>query len=174
MSVEPLDKAFRKIYESYDRNPLGWRVLITKDEEGFPTIVFLTPKGMWELKLDSLYKEAPFGFGIKLNEAPSGEIASKCPSYGFRLVEENQLDKLMESCNEEELSNIINKILSQRPMSLRDINGGLREKRGILHGPLIYTSKFPRLSEKQVKLDIKLRAELRKLIQRKGIASLYV
>jgi len=170
LSVESLESILRKVHAAYNRNPLGWKVFISSDEKGFPTILFYSPEEVWEIKLDSLYKPNPICVGLSLKNEDS-ELVEKLesPHYGFRPVEDDAAKKIVEALSKNEVPlQILNRILKREPKPLEELGKGM-----VLHGPVIHSQKLPLVSEKQVDLDLKLRQELQKLLTNRGIYSLY-
>jgi hypothetical protein len=161
----------KKVFAKYNKNPLGWKVLISNDEKGFPTILFFSRDEVWELKFDSLYKPNPICVGRNFTN-PGEKLDQKfqSPNYGFRPLEDDKAKMILKSLlKERTASNIVNEILQKEPKSLEDIE----ERKMVLHGPIIHSPKLPLISEQQVDLDIKLRSELQKLLWNRGIGSMY-
>ncbi|MEM2154502.1 MAG: hypothetical protein QXG36_07220 [Nitrososphaeria archaeon] len=171
MSIEGLENILRKIHAAYNKNPLGWKVFVSTDEKGFPTILFYSPEETWEIKLDSLYKPNPLCVGLNFKNENSEFVEKiESPHYGFRPVEDDIAKRILESFSKNEVPvNVINSILKNKPKPLDEIE----KNRMVLHGPVIHSHKLPLVSEKQVDLDLKLRQELQKLLMNRGIYSLY-
>ena len=170
LSTEPFESFLRKVYARYNRNPVGWRVLVGSDEKGFPTILFFSPEELWELKLDSLYKPDPICVGSKVADSfLRVERRLESPSYGFRPVDDERAKLIIESLSKQEApSDIIKKVLSEAPKPFTEL-----EKKMVLHGPIIHSPRLPLLSEQQVDLDIKLRRELQRILSNRGIGAMY-
>jgi len=171
LNVESFENILKKVHASYNKNPLGWKVFISNDEKGFPTIIFFSPDEIWEIKLDSLYKPNPICVGLNLKNENS-DLVDKLdsPHYGFRPVEDNIAKSIIEALSKNEVPvQILNSILKRTPKPLEELG----KDKMILHGPVIRSQKLPLVSEKQIDLDLKLRQELQKLLMNRGIYSLY-
>ncbi|MGQ9781506.1 MAG: hypothetical protein ACUVQ8_04550 [Nitrososphaeria archaeon] len=171
MSAEPFENFLKKVYARYNRNPVGWKVLLGSDDKGFPTILFLSPEELWELKLDSLYKPNPICVGSKVTDSiVKVEREPKSPSYGFRPVDDERAKLIIESLSKKEMpSDIVRKILLEEPKPLSEIE----KRKMVLHGPIIHSPRLPLLSEQQVDLDVKLRRELQRILSNRGIGAMY-
>lgn len=171
MSIEGFENILKKVHAAYNKNPLGWRVFLSKDEKGFPTILFYSPDEVWEIKFDSLYKPHPLSVGLNFKNEKSDFVEKlESPHYGFRPVEDKIAKHIFESLSKNEVPvQIINNILKGEPKPLEEVE----KNKMILHGPVIHSNILPLVSEKQVDLDLKLRQELQKLLMNKGIYSFY-
>jgi len=171
LSIESFESFMKKVYAKYNKNPLGWKVLISNDEKGFPTVMFFSREEVWELKLDSLYKPNPICVGTNFtNPGEKSTQKFQSPNYGFRPVENDKAKIILESLLKEKTpTNVVKEILEKEPKSLEDIE----ERKMVLHGPIIHSPKLPLISEQQVDLDIKLRSELQKILWNRGIGSMY-
>ncbi|MEM3404575.1 MAG: hypothetical protein QXJ17_08575 [Nitrososphaeria archaeon] len=171
MSSEQIEDIIRKVYERYNKNPQGWRVVIGNDDKGYPTILFYSPEEVWELKLDSFYKPNPIVVASSQPTSKETEDSTlESPGYGFRPVDDRKARAIIESLKKKSLpSELVKNVLKKEPISLEEI----RDERMVLHGPIIHAPKLPIISEQQVDLDIKLRTELQKLLMNRGIGSMY-
>jgi len=171
LSSEQIEDILRKVYVRYNKNPLGWKVVIGNDDKGYPTILFYSPDEVWELKLDSIYKPNPIVVASS-QPAPreTGGSELESPGYGFRPVDDRKARAIIESLKKKSLpGEIVKNLLKKEPMPLEEI----RDEKMILHGPIIHAPKLPLVSDQQVDLDVKLRIELQKLLMNRGIGTMY-
>jgi hypothetical protein len=152
-----------ELTKKYDRDPKGWRMAIGQDERGYFDIFLSNPTGVWQVKVDSIYKPLPIGLGTKIGgKMEAKRIASeKAPSFGFRPVSQELIENIMHY-REKDMSPIMDEILKLEPRRLADIKSPV-----FASGPINYGRKF-QLSSKQTKLDFELRKNLRRLLYKEG------
>ncbi|MGD0329052.1 MAG: hypothetical protein ABSB40_01240 [Nitrososphaeria archaeon] len=167
--MSSMESFLEAIYNKYNKNPQGWNVIVSKDEKGYPTVLFFSEDEVWELKMDSMYKPNPIWVGKSFkNEEKNRKLEN--PSYGFRGLENDQASRLLKAmAREDAAKEIIRSVLENEPKPLEEI----KDRKMVLHGPIINSPKIPVISQQQVDLDIKLRIELQKLLLNRGIGSMY-
>ncbi len=169
---QSLEQILTEMWSRYEENPVGWGITVRKAEGGYGDIFILSPDGrLWQIKIDSLYNPSPIGIGMEVGGAEESlKIMGKdTPLYGFRPVTGAQMRRLKENLQKRRpIDRTIRSILSKKPTILGDIKDS-----GIMGGPIIYSSHKGYLSEKQMELDHNLRKSLDKLLQRRGIGSMY-
>ena len=170
-SINSLDAVMAEILKLYDKNPLGWKILIGRDDAGYGSILIQTPEGLWEIKVDSLWKPNPIGLGAKIDKVGALEqIVGESPHFGFRPVPKDYIKMLKEALeNHKPIDDIIKSILSQKPAAINTLRNS-----GVLSGPVIYRPEIPFISDKQVELDVLLRRNLNTMLNRKGIGGMYI
>lgn len=151
----------RKILSMYEKDPRGWRVFIGRDVRGYYDVLIVHGEKAWLIKEEQISPYKTIGVGTEIPLEDKSLI--KYPySFGFRPVpNSNKLLKVL--ARGEDYTPHLIKLLRREPLPLSQINTKV-----ILQGPFIYSRKISNLlSEKQLELDLKLRAELMKLIAKK-------
>lgn len=162
--MRPVDKVKREIARLYDRDPLGWSVLVGRDSRNFSQVLVSHGPKVWILKEEWLNPYKSVGFGIRLDDG--GELLkSPAPQqYGLRPLNRRQIEELaglME--REEDPREFLMKVLKSKPVPSKDAKSPL-----IVQGPIMATSNpLTILSESHRELDMKLREQLEKLLLRK-------
>jgi hypothetical protein len=146
--VEDAEKAKRKITEEYERDPEGWKVRTSRDRARFMDTMVTHDENMWYLKEYSINPYKTVGVAERKKGAEGDD-----PEFDFGLRELNDPALLRES------GDIID-LLSRRPESPENIRSPY-----ILEGPVLRTKDLS-ISQAQEKLDEKLRAELKRIIDR--------
>jgi len=115
MELLDYETVIKKIINKYDRNPENWQVLMGKSPKGFYDIIFSNPEEVWQLKLDTIYKPNPVGFGAKVEIEPSKIRLENFPSYGFRPVSLKILEQInsIEDATQNDISNTLLQSISQ-------------------------------------------------------------
>lgn len=170
-SIKSLDAVMAKILKLYDKNPLGWKILVGRDDAGYGSILIQTPEGLWEIKVDSLWKPNPIGVGAKIDKVGELEqIVGESPYFGFRPVPKDYIKTLKEAIEDHRpIDDIIKSLLSQNPTAVNKLRST-----GVLSGPVIYRPEIPYISDKQLELDVLLRRNLNIMLNRNGIGGMYV
>jgi len=153
----------KKVLSLYDEVPTNWRVFLGRDLKGYFDTLVVHEKDAWLIKEERISPYKSIGVGAKL--AIESEPKVRFPySFGFRPVSDEMLAKLMRAAlSNKDLRVYATELIKKEPLPLPKIT-----TRVVLQGPLIYTGKVPIIApEKQIKLDLKLRAELMELIKRK-------
>jgi len=163
MEILDYSEIIKEIIRKYDKRPEKWQVLMGRSPKGFYDIIFSNPEEVWQLKLDTIYKPNPLGFGAKLEIDSSKIQIENFPSYGFRPISSEILEKMRSFSSNEDLSSIIvNDIMKTPPAPIKKINEGLAAV-----GPYIQKPSIEPLSRNQKELSRKLDLELEKLMREK-------
>ncbi|MEE8168409.1 MAG: hypothetical protein V3T58_06010 [Candidatus Hydrothermarchaeales archaeon] len=163
MNIKTIETLLREVQTRYDKDPKGWNFVVGPGEKYFDIMISKGAK-VWQLKLDTLYKPNPVGFGslIDKREVPALDISG--PSFGYRPLSDEQIEALLtQSLDLEEIIEI-------EPMSLNKIKSPI-----VAQGPILHTSKpMNYVSEKQKALDLKLRRKIDDLLEKSGVTTSYV
>ena len=160
MEFMPAEDAMERLLQKYNRDPKGWRVSIGDDPHGYVDVFVRSPREFWQIKLDSLYKPTPLGTAAKIG-GPSNKrkVDEGVPDFGFRPIPEDLFRRLLEPHTRG--PDIAAEILRRDPMRLADIRAP-----AIASGPIGLGAN---LSKRQGDLDADLRANLRKMLHRRGM-----
>ena len=162
VETEPFELITRDITKKYNDNPLGWKILL--DHKG--TMLVLGPRKGYMLKLISLSPEEQTGVGIRIESLDEiRKLVDGLPFYGFRPLSLLQAKKLITEFRCEKQSNIISKILMQKPIRTTEIEN--KEPRVVLQGPVISHPDLSTISRRQSELESKLRIEAEKLFRKR-------
>jgi len=146
--VEDAEKTKRKITEEYEKDPEGWKVCTSRDRARFMDTMVTHDGNMWYLKEYSINPYKTVGVAERKKGAEGDD-----PEFDFGLRELNDPALLKES------SDIID-LLTRKPESPENIKSPY-----VLEGPVLRTKDLS-ISQAQEKLDEKLRAELKRIIDR--------
>lgn len=165
MEILDYSEVIKEIIRSYDRRPENWQVLMGRSPKGFYDIIFSNPEEVWQLKIDTIYKPNPIGFGVKLEIDPVKIKVENFPPYGFRPISSNILDRIKEKISTyEDISSIITEnIMKTPPTPIREI----KETSLAAVGPYIQKPSIEPVSQNQKELSKKLDIELEKLMREK-------
>lgn len=157
--IKGVDEIFQEVIKKYEKNPKGWHVFFNL-ERTYPTLLISGPEETWIVKFESCFKPQPLGKGIKIDSKI--KVPFKQPTYGFRPLSSEDIEKLLHARkSQEKLKTILDSLLRKSPSPLRKIRAP-----GILGGPITY-SNLSWISDEQRKLERKLAKELEKHIYRK-------
>ena len=146
--MEDAEKAKRKITEEYERDPEGWKVRTSRDRARFMDTMVTHDENMWYLKEYSINPYKTVGVAERKRATEGDDL-----KFDFGLRELTDPARLKES------SDLID-LLSRRPESPENIKSPY-----VLEGPVLRTKDLS-ISQAQEKLDEKLRAELKRIIDR--------
>lgn len=166
-----LEEIMIETQRTYDEDPRGWGISLGMGKDGYGNIFISGPKGLWQIKVDSIYKPKPIGVGARVGAVDEFKklISTKIPSYGFRPINEDQMSRLREGMSRHRpLDEIVGEILSAKPSPLGKLRGP-----GIVQGPIIHSNFHGYMSSKQKELDSKLKRNLDKLLFREGIGGMH-
>lgn len=167
MFMASMEEILLEIMKLYNKQPRDWHISVNSrpDEHSNGNIFISNPSfGLWQLKLDSLFKPRSLGVGMKIGGADEASSNHrKGPSFGYRPLFSDQLERLKEQLLEKDkIDSVINEILQQNPISIpRSLEAPLS-----LQGPIWLSGDKRYISEKQRELDEKLRKDLRRLVTR--------
>jgi hypothetical protein len=74
MEIKPIEEIIANIRESYDKEPLGWRLLRGRDSLGHYDTYISNKDTLWLMKAEYKSPFEPKGVGIKVQEKPHEEI----------------------------------------------------------------------------------------------------
>lgn len=153
-----------ELTKKYDKDPKDWRMAVGTDERGYFDIFISNPIGVWQVKVDSIYKPKPIGLGMKIGGKMEAKrfASEKEPSFGFRPISNTLIESIMHS-REHQMDSFVDEILKQQPRRLADIKSPV-----FASGPIRYGDRF-QLSDRQTQLDLDLRKNLKKLLFREGM-----
>ncbi|MEM3383449.1 MAG: hypothetical protein QXL52_05535 [Nitrososphaerales archaeon] len=154
----------REIFKLYNKDPIGWYILIRRDQKGYYDTTIVHKKDVWLIKEEQINPYELIGFGFK-GELENNEALKFIRSYqfGFRPISKKILDDFMISLNDEKnLSKLMSKIIEEDPVPVDKIKSEF-----MVQGPLIYPTKPIELISNQNEMDVQLKIELDKLIYRK-------
>jgi hypothetical protein len=159
-------ETMKEILKKYDKKPEKWQVLIGRSPKGFWDLLFSNPEEVWQLKLDTIYKPNPMGFGVKLEIDPSKiQTTESFPSYGFRPISSKKIMNLMKNMMDKpaDMATAIMKSIKETPpMPTKKIKSHITAV-----GPYIQQPSLELVSPQQKELSMKLDRELEKLMREK-------
>ncbi len=163
--MEPAEEVKKEIMRRYNRNPQGWQVLLARDAKGYYSTIVWHGSEFWLIKEERVNPFKFVGYGVREKAEGSEAIKTISPHpFGFRPLSEEQIGELIRGMQgEQNWAGTIDKVLSIEPVPMHKIASPL-----VLHGPVVHAARQADfLSDKQKELDLKLRAELDNLINRK-------
>jgi|CryGeyStandDraft_7_1057128.scaffolds.fasta_scaffold50836_4 hypothetical protein len=175
MEIMGYEETVREIFRRYNKKPDGWQVLMGRSLGGFYDMLFSSPDGVWQLKLDTIYRPNPIGFGVRLEEDSSKVPIMEAPPYGHRPVHIDgmmvKIKHLMESKLQPEqmMSNIIENIVGtldiERIMESPPLPTDRIRTPITAIGPYIQQPTIEPISSRQKELSTKLDDELKRLMR---------
>lgn len=165
------EEALTELLKRYDRNPKGWSFLVSKGSS-FWDILLIGPEESWQIKVDTIFKPKPLGVGVKLEGKLSPPLlkgALKSFPYGFRPLPPATLESLARKVEvgglrpEDAAKELVDRLQRTKPVPRAKIPP--RALTAV--GPHLLLPKALPFSGKQKELDMKLEAELRRLLRRK-------
>jgi len=169
------EETLREIRKKYDKKPEGWQVLVGRSPNGFYDVLFSSPDAVWQLKLDTIYKQKPIGFGVRLEEDSSKVPVIEAPPHGYRPV---PIDGVManikrmlerkpqtEEIVNEIMKNIVETVDIKRIMESPPLPTNRIRTPIAAIGPYIHQSMIEPISPRQKELSMKLDEELKKLMR---------
>lgn len=157
-------KIRREIARLYDKDPQGWNVLVGKDRAGFYDMMISHGSEAWQVKEYQVNPYKFVGLGSRLPSAISPQIPNAGSPFGLRPIGINMIKDiagLME--DPRSMSNLAGRLLSERPVSAREA----MESPAILQGPILQSENpLGALSTSHSKLDVKMRRELQRLVNK--------
>jgi hypothetical protein len=162
--MQPSFSVKKEIFRLYNKNPKGWYVLIKKDQIGYYDTIIAHEKDVWFIKEEQVNPYELIGFGVKKDIEDDEALKSIRPyQFGFRPLSKKIADEVLESFNNDKsLDRVMSKIIREKPLPINRIKSEF-----IVQGPVIYPAKPMELVSNQGEIDMKLRAELKKLIYKK-------
>jgi len=158
----PSSEIRREILREYNKDPIGWRVLTSRDIRGHIDIIFSHRGDVWFLKEEHVNPFEAVGFGVR-EKMPEVKGSLQGLSFGFRPVTGRMMGEIWRAVErEDDVGRIISSLLNQKPIPINRIRAP-----AVLEGPVVTSPKPLEVFPEQRNLDIKLRSELDKLISRK-------
>ena len=156
----------KEIAKEYNKDPLGWNLFAGRDSESHLELIVTHRNSFWYIKEEIINPTKTLGVGVRRRvdaEALKELPVNKVFQFGFRPVNNRNLNFLLQSKSPEHFNKVLIKILSTPPVSTTN---NVRTNLGIL-GPVYPRSSINSFIDRQKELDLKLRAELEKLLIRK-------
>ena len=155
------------LLEKYAKNPKGWNFTVApSSKESFFDALVSGPEESWQLKIDSIFKQAPIVLGAKV-EPPVKKLAAPglIPSYGYRKLDPQIVIKLLREASEEAPeTNLLDRMIgSLEPTA--PVQGN-----SYAEGPFVFTNqKILGISDSQKKLDERLTFAIKNLMRERYI-----
>jgi hypothetical protein len=164
--IQSREDVLRALAKKYEQSPGGWSVLVRENRSGYSDFLISTADELWQLKVDSLYRPDAKAMGMKIGGGKEArKVASdSTPAFGFRSLPSDILERFLGGDFErEEMTRIIDRILLESPERPSEIDSP-----AMLQGPVRFGWKG-HLSEKQEKLDHRLKRSLDRLLFNEGL-----
>jgi len=175
LDIARCEEILGEIRRKYDKRPEGWQVLVGRSPSGFYDMLFSSPDDVWQLKLDTIYRPNPIGFGVRLEEDPSKVPIIEAPPHGYRpvhidgmmakikhLMESNlQPEQIMNKIEENIAGTLdIERIMESPPLPTDRVRTPITAI-----GPYIQRPTIEPISSRQKELSTKLDDELKRLMR---------
>ena len=148
--MEDSEETKKEISKRYDKDPEGWQVYLSKDKDLFTDALVTHDDKMWYLKEYAINPYKTIGVGEHINK---GDFEHPCfKDFGLREIKDTDMLQNQEN---------ILRILDKKPVNASQI-----KSKFVLEGPIVKTPNLT-ISKSQQKLDVKLREELNKIINKK-------
>jgi hypothetical protein len=157
-------KIKREISRLYDKDPQGWKVLVGRDRVGFYDILFSHRTKVWQVKEYQVNPYKFVGLGAKLRNIPEPALGMSDYPFGLRPISGDLIKELTSAMDDPRTMNeIASKLLTERTVSSIEA----AQSPAILQGPIFQSNRpLDSLSSAHMKLDEKLRRELRRIVNR--------
>lgn len=157
-------KIRREIARLYDKDPQDWNVLVGKDRAGFYDVLISHGPDAWQVKEYQVNPYKFVGLGSRLPNAPPHPFPSSESPFGLRPIGLDSMKEIATIIDDPRaMSELASKLLSEKPVSSREAV----ESPAILQGPILHSNNpLGTLSNSHTKLDVKMRKELQRLINR--------
>ena len=168
--MKTFEEIMADIRKLYNKEPKGWQISVNRDKFNHGNILITNPSSLWQVKLDSLFRPNPLSVGGKLEDIDISEkVGKNLPSFGYRPLGNNQLAKMQENLmSNKSIDSLILDILQKDPVPIDNT-----KNQGFIEGP-INLAPPGYISNKQKKLDLKLKKDLNKLKYRRGLGLQYL
>jgi len=160
--MEPSDELKSEVLRLYNQNPVGWYVLVARDVEGHIDTVFIRGEDAWFLKEEQTSPYERVGVGEKISV--NGLDRYRYTSFGFRPIPQAVLKQIgMSRSSPRNIDLLLETLLKTKPLPLHSIKSPV-----FIEGPIIVQrDRCGRIFESQKELDLKLRRELNRLLDRR-------
>lgn len=154
----------REIWNTYNRDPLDWKMLIGRDDMNFYELLVIHRDTYWLLKEEQINPFKTVGVGVK--GRTKQDIVRSLPKhdFGLRPIPKDKIFAVLNLLRSGySINTIVEKLLSLPPMPVHEIKSPLA-----VYGP-VFVSKEPIdfISSRHKKLREKLQIELEKLLNKK-------
>ena len=162
--IHSAEKLKKEIAKSYDSNPLGWSVLVGRDDRNFSQILASNGSHVWVLKEEWINPYRSVGFGVKLKGGAESFGSTIPQEFGLRPFAPRQIEKLAGLMSrEEDPRDLLLQVMRSKPVASCDIRSPL-----VLQGPVMASpNPLSLLSAKHQELDRHPSEELERLLLRK-------
>ncbi|MHA1146427.1 MAG: hypothetical protein ACTSRW_16945 [Candidatus Helarchaeota archaeon] len=170
--MKSVQEILYEIMKLYNKDPLDWHMSVNRDKFNNGNIFVSNPNhGVWQVKLDSLFKPRSLGVGMKIGNPDEASLVQRqSPSFGFRPLLSEQLERLKNDLlDKNPINALISDVLRNDPVPIEKT---LRSPLS-LQGPILFSNKPDFISDKQKELDRKLRNDLRRLLARNDQGQYY-
>ncbi|MEM2082143.1 MAG: hypothetical protein QXU06_00430 [Candidatus Bathyarchaeia archaeon] len=163
--IKDAEEIRREISAKYDKDPKRWQVFVSRDPKGFYGFIVVKGDEMWLTKEEVISPYKTVGLGVKDKMESPSPLSEISPfPFGFRPLSQDRMEEIMELVDKGgPIDGLMAKIMRSEPKPIRAIKTPI-----VLQGPVIHLPKPGEiLSERQRRLDAKLREGLEKLLYRK-------
>ena len=159
------DRARQEIWHEYNSDPIGWKIYVGKDKSGFYDVLVVHKDTVWIIKEFSVNPYKTVGFALKEKLDPFTKLPESQYPFGLRPVSSEKIFKILTQLRDgKAATEIVREILRTEPKPLDEV-----EDKPTIAGPILLSKRTPfeYLSEKQREINVKLKKELERLIQKK-------
>ena len=159
MEILEGETLYKTLLQRYSKNPSGWSFSISPSRNhGFFDALVASPDESWQLKLDTIFKPAPFVMGAR-SEVEQKNLVSQSPvSFGFRRINPEHMAQFGAA---DDAAKLLAFLSSMKPVAPNA--GG-----SYLEGPFLYSqARTIEMSRHQQTIDERLSSELLKLVRRR-------
>jgi len=152
------------LLEKYAKNPRGWNFTVAPAaKESFFDALVTGPEESWQLKIDSIFKQAPIVLGAKVDPSEK-KLQGFLPSYGYRKLDPEMVLKILREASqekeEEPRTDLLDRIIGSLEPTAPVVGNSYAE------GPFVFTNqKILGISESQKKLDERLTFGIKNLMR---------
>jgi hypothetical protein len=154
----------KEIFELYEKDPTEWRVLSGRDRHGYHDLIVMHGTDLWIIKEQLINPYKSVGFAVKTFGKGNNLESFQTPQCGIRPISQTQIEEITQTIEKgRSVREVLSEIMTHRPISFRDLRSP-----AIVQGPILHVNQPTDLvSTRQRDLDLKLRAELEKLLMKK-------
>jgi hypothetical protein len=169
---KPVDLLMKEILKKYNKDSVGWHVLVGKGSKGYYDVFITSPKELWQIKLDTIYRANPMGLGARIGKnRESAELFRGIPDYGLRPLSKKVMAMMMSVIKRgTPPMRVLREVMSVDPKPNSEITTPW-----VLQGPVMHSVEpLELISDKQKELDAKMNRELERLLHKKRFGEMYV
>jgi hypothetical protein len=155
----------KEISARYEKDPKRWHVFISRDPKGFYGFIVVKGDEIWLTKEEVISPYKTVGLGVKDRIEDPSPLAEISPfPFGLRPLSEDRMEEIMELVDKGgSIGELMAKLMRSEPRPIRAIKTPM-----VLQGPVVHLPKGSEiLSERQRRLDAKLREGLERLLYRR-------